>query len=451
MIINLTGFVWRGWRNVAALLSVALLAGLASCSKDIDVAPANDRASPYLFIFAGDLDEQDSDFLMTIDIDPKSEHRGRPISSTPIGHKMSMPHHMEYVPPPAGEPVFMNGHHHELSLIADASDPRNITIKKTFMPPAPFRFPHDYSRTPSGTRLVGFLRSDSPSPDPDETVNPGGHGGLAEYSIDGDLLRSVSAAVARVEKPIRPYAFSVLTDIDRLVVTSAPMMEKSWADVIQIYRYSDFKLLHTLDLPVGRLNDGTVMEGSQAAGFGPRILDDGSVFVNSYGCAFYHLTGIGTDQPSLKMVHALKTKPAHKPGQIRGACGIPVRVGQFWVQPAGYLNAVVVLDISNPDAPREVFRLTTPDDFRPHWLGKDPLTNRLILGAELGGEQGFFMIRIDEQTGTLSFDMDFNGKKQGRFSKSPKRGYISLEQDEWPHGQTGPAWGHAALFMGVPQ
>jgi len=420
---------------------------LSACTPKVDETATDAQASPYLLIFAGDQDEKDSDFLIVMDVNPQSKTRGQPISSLPIGHKMSMPHHMEYVRPPKGEPIFMNAHHHELSMIVDVSDPEEIVISKKFTPPAPFRFPHDYTRTPDGTRLVGFLRSEGASPNLEEQTLPGNHGGIAEYSIDGELIRTTSAAVSGYEKPIRPYAFALLPEIDRFVVTSAPMMEKSWADVVQIYRYSDFKLLHTLDLPVGRLESGETIEGSQAAGFGPRILDDGSVFLNSYGCAFYHLTAIGSETPELKMVYTLNTKASPKPNQIRGACGIPFRIGQYWIQPVGRQNAVVVLDISNPDLPKEVYRFDTPKDFKPHWLAKDPLTNRLVLGAELGGEHGFYILRFDDQTGTLVFDANFQGSKGAGLFKSKRAGYISLENKQWPHGETGFAWGHAALFL----
>jgi len=406
--------------------------------------------SPYLFVFAGDKDEKDEDFLVVLDVDPKSKTLGKPISSMPIGHKMSMPHHMEYVRPPVGEPIFMNAHHHELSMIVDVSDVKNVKIKNSFRPPAPYRFPHDYTRTPSGTRLVGFLRSEGKSPDPEETTNPGNHGGIAEYSVDGTLIRTASAAVAGYKKPIRPYAFALSLETDRLVVTSAPMMEQSWADVIQIYRYSDFKLLHTMELPVGKIS-GNELKGSQAAGFGPRVLDDGSIFLNSYGCAFYHLTDLASDKPNLKMVHTIETKPADNPKAIRGACGIPYRVGQYWMQPVGLENMVVTLDISNPDQPKEVHRISTPDDFKPHWLAKDPLGSRMVLGAEMGFEEGFYVFRLNEKTGQLAFDTSFNGKRGSGWRSwfSPTSpGYISFDLEDWPHGKTGKAWGHAALFLG---
>ena len=117
----------------------------------------------------------------------------------------------------------MNAHHHEISLIVDVQSPSGLVIEKSFDPPASLRFPHDYKRTPKGTRLVGFLRSDGPSPDPSEDLLPGGHGGIAEYTIDGKLIRSVSAAVPGLKKAVRPYAFALLPEQDRFLVTSAPM------------------------------------------------------------------------------------------------------------------------------------------------------------------------------------------------------------------------------------
>ena len=414
--------------------SIAMLFATLIASLPFDVQPAEViEDSPYLFVFAGDEDEADSDFLAVIDVKPGSSDFGKVIATTPIGMKASMPHHMEYVMPPAGELLFMNAHHHEMSLLVDLADPRAPRIARTFNPPSPLRFPHDYSRTPTGTRLVGFLRSDGPSPDAGETLVPGNHGGIAEYSAEGALLRTASAATQRAT-PVRPYAFALLPGIDRLVVTSAPMMEDSWADVVQIYRYSDFALLHTLDLPVGRLPDGRVIVGSERAGFGPRVLPDESVFLNAYGCAFYRMSDIGGNAPRLTNVYALETPEPRIAGQIRGSCGIPVLFGNYWLMPAGQLHAVVVLDISNADGPREVFRLATPASFNPHWLARDPKSNRLVLGAELGGEEGFYLLRFDATTGRLAFESG---------------GYLNLENQTWPHGMTGAAWGHAALFFGT--
>lgn len=421
----MTHFLPRASLLIAAFAAWPMTAGPAQAQSTTD--------SPYLVIFAGDEDKADGDFLAVIDVRADSPGFGKAIASLPIGMKDSMPHHMEYAMPPAGELLFMNAHHRETALLVDLADPRAPRIARTFTPPAPLRFPHDFSRTPTGTRLVGFLRSEGDSPDPVDKIKPGNHGGIAEYSADGEVIRAASAAAGE-SKPVRPYAFALLPDIDRFVVTSAPMMEDSWADVVQVWRYSDFTLLKTLELPVGRLADGTAVEGSQQAGFGPRVLPDGSVFLNTYGCAFYRLSDIGSEAPRLANVFTLETPPAPTPGGIRGSCGIPVRFGNYWLMPAGQLHAVVVLDISNADAPREVSRLALPDHFSPHWLARDPDSNRLVLGAEFGGEKGYYLLRFDETKGQLSFD-------------GAGGGYLDLEHQAWPHGSTGAAWGHAALFL----
>lgn len=423
-------------KGAVALAACTIVVSCATSSTD----RSPDEPSPYLMVFAGDADEADSDFLGVIDLRSDSPDFGKAIATMPTGMKASMPHHMEYAMPPSGELLFMNAHHHEMSLLVDVSNPRAPRVAKTFMPPAPLRYPHDYSRTPKGTRLVGFLRSEGPSPDRAETVMPGNHGGIAEYTAEGVLLRSASAAAAGITEPIRPYAFALLADIDRLVVTSAPMMEETWADVVQVYRYSDFTLLKTIRLPTGRLADGREIAGSQRAGFGPRVLPDGSVFFNAYGCAFYRLSEIGSANPRLDNVLTLETpEPPPGPGEIRGSCGIPIVFGHHWLMPVGQLHAVIVLDISDPASPREVSRLPTPATFNPHWLARDPRSNRLVLGAELGGEEGFYVLRFDAQAGRLSFDQAFRNEGQ--------TGYLSLKNQRWPHGTSGAAWGHAALFM----
>ena len=184
-------------RNFLLLVTASTVcATLGACH-----APRNERGradieSPYLLLFAGDEDKADSDFLAVIDLRSQSRDLGKVVATTPIGMKASMPHHMEYQTPPKGELLFMNAHHHEMTLLIDVSDALKPRIVKTFAPPAPFRYPHDYSRTPTGTRLVGFLRSEGKGPDPADTDTPGNHGGIAEYTGDGRLLRTASAATA---------------------------------------------------------------------------------------------------------------------------------------------------------------------------------------------------------------------------------------------------------------
>jgi hypothetical protein len=256
------------------------------------------------------------------------------------------------------------------------------------------------------------------------------------------LLRTASGAAAGLKEPVRVYAMVPMLDIDRIVTTSAPMMEDFSADVVQVWRYSDLKLLHTIAVPPGKRADGTPLPGAARYPFGPRRMADGSILMNAFGCGFYRLSDIASERPTLANVYTIQTPEPPRPDASRGACSIPTVVGKYWIMPVGRAHTVVVLDVSRPDAPREVSRLDTAADFNPHWSAKDPLSRRIIVGAELGGEQGMYMLLFDEKTGTLSFDPSFR-------SSTGKLGYVDLEGQQWQHGPSGAAWAHAALFIGA--
>ena len=422
------------------LVLLLLLATLGACVTSPQATTGRDGGSPYLILFAGDKDEKDEDFFAVIDVRRGSPTAGRAVATLPIGMKASMPHHMEYLTPQRGSLLFANAHHHEANLLIDTSDPLTPKIAQRLQPPAPLRYPHDFARLSNGNLLVGFLRSEGPSPVVEEKLAPGGQGGLAEYTAKGELLRVASGAVTGLKQPVRVYAIVPMLDIDRVVTTSAPMMEDYSADVVQVWRYSDLKLLHTIEVPPGKRTDGSPLAGAAKYPFGPRLMSDGSILMNSFGCGFYRLTAISTDRPMLDNVYTIETPEPPRPDATRGACSIPSVVGKYWVMPVGRAHTVVVLDVSDPAAPREVSRLDTAADFNPHWSAKDPLSDRIIVGAELGGEQGMYMLLIDERSGQLRFDPSVR-------SAGSRVGYIDLEGQQWQHGASGPAWAHAALFL----
>ena len=395
--------------------------------------------SPYLLVLAGDKDSAEEDFLAVIDLKPGSPTIGRAVATRPIGHRGSMPLHMEYELPPAGKLLFANAHHPEEILLVDVADPLAIEIRKRVRPPAPLRFQHDYARLPNGNVLTGFLRSDGPSPTPHEPAQPGGHGGIAEYSEDGRLLRSASAAVADFKAPVRVYAILPLLDQDRIVTTSSRMMEEYSADIVQIWRYSDLTLLHTIAVPPGMKRDGTPLGWSAMLPFAARRMADGSVLINSYGCAFYRLTGVSSPNPQIAHVYDIHgSDPAKQSRRI--GCSVPILIGKHWLMPVAWSQSVYVLDVSDPSAPREVSRLALPAEFDAHWAARDPLSDRIAIGAELEKEKGIFILRFDRATGRLRIDESIR-------SAAGQAGYIDLDSQQWPHGASGPAWGHAALFL----
>jgi hypothetical protein len=76
--------------------------------------------------------------------------------------------------------------------------------------------------------------------------------------------------------------------------------------------------------------------------------------------------------------------------------------------------------------------------FVPHWLAKDPGANRYIVGQEMEHEDRMLMMRIDERTGRLRWDETVRSP-DGTLG-------ISFKRARWPHGDSGEATGHAALF-----
>jgi hypothetical protein len=426
---------------VLALASaVWLIASCTSRPPATQLAPEGARPASYLYVWAGDKDEKDSDFLAVVDVRPDSRTYGQVVATTPVGMGGTLPHHLEYTLPRAGQTLFGNGHMHEMLFRFDFSDPLRPKVAGTLPFPPTLRFPHDFARLPNDHVLVGFLRSEGPSPVAGDTLNPGAAGGIAEYTPDGKLVRWASAADSSTEKPIRPYAFALLPESDRFLVTSANMMEQHWADAVQIWRLSDLRRLHTLQVPPANLPGGRVHPRGHSQPFEPRVMRDGSILFNAYGCGFYRVTGVATDAPQIHNVFTLDTSRMRYPFPHSRpfSCGIPVVVGQYWIMAVGGMNMLLSLDISDPEHPREVMRLFADSIFRPHWLAKDAGSNRIVVGAENGGENRMLIALIDPGTGQLRWDESLRAP-----DGTPG---ISFVRDSWPHGRTGEAFGHAALF-----
>jgi hypothetical protein len=164
-------------------------------------------------------------------------------------------------------------------------------------------------------------------------------------------------------------------------------------------------------------------------------MPDGSVLLNAYGCGFYRVTALESANPTIRNVYTIDVRSA---GKRMGACGIPIIVGHYWIMAVGRLSALVTLDIRDPAHPVEVSRLLADSTFRPHWMARDPGSNRIIVGAENGGESRMLMANVDSATGRVTWDQSLRAA-DGSLG-------ISFVRTRWPHGDTGEAFGHAALF-----
>jgi hypothetical protein len=87
-----------------------------------------------------------------------------------------------------------------------------------------------------------------------------------------------------------------------------------------------------------------------------------------------------------------------------------------------------------------VSRLVFGENEKPHWISLEPNSERIVVSGGSGAlESRILIVRINTKTGKLSWDETF------REAGSKQRG-ISFDREQWPHGKTGRAIPHGAVF-----
>ena len=105
-------------RFLAGLAVASSLFGTPAAAAE----PAIAAPGHSLFVWAGDRDKKDNDFLLVIDADPGSPNFGRMITSLKTDQQTVRPHHTEYTMPASGM-LFANDHDAGRSFILDVRDP----------------------------------------------------------------------------------------------------------------------------------------------------------------------------------------------------------------------------------------------------------------------------------------------------------------------------------------
>ena len=216
--------------------------------------------------------------------------------------------------------------------------------------------------------------------------------------------------------------------VDRVVTTSTDMgMGPAWkspeTNHIQVWSLSDLKLLASLALPDSGKDKHHVYPAE------PRVLADGSIYLNTFTCGLYRIHGLSSGKPTAKFVHAFPSGPAD-----HDMCSVPLVYGKYWIQTVGAINGLVVLDVSNPDRPIEVSRLSLPHTFHgPHWAAADRAASRIAVTGMR--DSWLALLKFDERSGKLSMDQRFG------FG-----GGIQFNRETWPHGRTGKAIVHGTVF-----
>ncbi len=330
-------------------------------------------------------------------------------------------HHIEYEM--TTSQLFANSLDNGQTFVFDLGDPVHPRLVSDFGDAGPYTHPHSFARTPSGTVLATYqgLAADHSA-----------SGGLAELDNRGRMLRAASAADP-LDPDIRPYSLAVVPELDRVVTTSADMHGKKMGRSVQVWRLSDLVLLHTVLLPPGPRGDEHLHPAEV------RLLGDGkSVMITTFRCGIYVLSELD----GIPVARLARSFPWSAVAGEDTDCNVPVRFGRFWVQPVGTTGSLVVLDVSRPEEPVIVDELFFGVDARPHWLALEPGGKRIVMtgGGTLAG--GVYLIDMDPGTGKLRLAGDLRAIGSGIPG-------IRFDRDEWPHGKTGPAFAHGAVFSPV--
>jgi hypothetical protein len=372
----------------------------------------------YLYLWSGDADHNASDFLGMIDADPHSKTYGHIVASIPVGAVGTHPHHTEDSIGP-NDHLLADGFHAGRTWLFDLNDPLKPRILTTFSEVGGFNHPHSYLRLPDGNVLATFQYKGEHST-----------GGLVEMTERGKLMKSASAADDAVtgSDKIFPYAVLPIPKLNVAVSTSTDMDPNNTAATaqwIQLWRLSDLKLKKTIALEPGPGGKENQLTGE------PRLLPDGkSVYIHTFQCGLYLLRGADTDSPTVKFVRNFK-------GQY---CGVPILTGHYWLQPIPDEHGMLSLDITDPEHPKELSRVTLPEDEAPHWAAIDPSGTRIVMNSS-GYVKGhrLWLVNFDRVTGKLTVDENFRDPDDHQPG-------IDLNGKSWPHGFKGNAVPHGTVF-----
>ena len=195
---------------------------------------------------------------------------------------------------------------------------------------------------------------------------------------------------------------------------------------IQIWSLKDLRLLATVPLPASPKGKAQFNPAE------PRVLPDGSLYVNTFNCGLYRVLGVEGLSPKVEFVYSF-------PGEgTKFECAVPVVVGKFWIQTDPSLPGLVALDVSNPAKPVEASRLIFDKRFdKTHWLAADRTASRVVVTGN--NRSWVLIVNVDSATGKLALDENFR-------AKGADLPGVDFDRPRWPHGATGKGVVHGAVF-----
>jgi hypothetical protein len=370
----------------------------------------------YLFVWAGDDAKKSEDFLAVIDADRGSKTYGQTVATVSVPGPSGTPHHTEMVMP-AGGHLLANQHEAGKTVVFDVHDPLHPKLLYSYGDLAGYAHPHTYVR--DGKNILATFQYHG-------MAHQSGHkmkaepGGLVAFTEKGAVLRSGSADdPAAKDELIRPYSVVTLAKMDRAVSTntSMHMVDEGPSRTIQLWRLHDLKLLQTIALPTSPTAKNEQFPGE------PILAADGrSVLIHTFNCGVYRVSDLDTKP----VVRTLRTFDAEM-------CGVPLRLGHYWVATLFDKHAIAAYDLDTPDI-KEVSRITLDEKQKPHWISVDASGKRIVLNSGEYGDHRLFLIDFDPTSGSLKLDESF------RDAGSDRSG-VSMDGRKW-----GDAYPHGVVF-----
>jgi len=433
---------------VAAIAALALLAG---CRRRPETPLF--VGEPYLAVWAGDADRQNSDFLAVIDADPTSATYGKVLRTYPVRSRGNEPHDVSREPR-ADRRLFAGGLLTNRTFVFDLRQPLagRLMAVDDAGPQRRLWGPHDFVSLPSGRVAATCVDPARYRGDPVELLTAAG--GLAELTADGQPVREIPAAdPAARGLIIAPAGAAAAPALDRLVTTNrghgytALTRGEAMPGIsVQVWRLQDLQLLKTVVLEAGPRGEENLAPATVQF-----LHHEPMVYVNTaQGGALYASDSVQTAVAAFKLVYDFGADSL-------GGDSALTPDDRWYVGALTGKNRLVALDLADRWHPKPAgavrFDRDPGDNSRARAGGPSGLVMsadgaRLAVadytidvpGYQRDGDRRVYMVRLDRATGHLWFDEGFRDELTGEVG-------VDFNRQRWPHGDTGPARPHGLAFL----
>jgi hypothetical protein len=437
-----------------ATVATMLLFGTPALAHEGDSSDDDDK---YILVWAGDADDQQSDFLAVIDGDPKSKDYGKVVKTytLPAGFdKVNEPHHMNHHVSPNCK-LFAGGLLSGNVFVFDVRDPLNVPAPRVLSAGVdfPFTVPDDFQILPNGNVIGTFVGSMS-------LVSPGG---VVEFDPEGNV---VSWFAVGNDASSNPHGISLKPDINRLVTSdfgvpitlfsSNNFYEIATHSSVRIFDLATRELLHIVSLPTGARYAASNGDPHQRETFAVMEV----AFLNGHGKTGFFASAMGggglfycPDATSATPACHLVYDYGYNSGP--GALSV-THDDRYLIQPlstvgqGGTPKKVVVFDIADPMHPQVVQEVIVPDPTTggPHfgtfnesqtrygWT--DYFVDDARIPVKVDGDHRLYVARW--KNGRLHVDRRFRDENDGGVG-------VNFNRISWPHGEAGFASPHGLVFM----